>query len=331
MSRLYYDTDVDLNELKDKTVAVIGYGNQGSAQAQNLRDSGINVIIGVRQGKSWDKAESDGMKVLTIEDAAEKADIIHMLVPDEFQSQVYEADIEPYMSEGKVLSFSHGFNITYGGIKPPKNVDVVMVAPKGPGYTVRNLYKDGFGVPALIAVEQDFSGKAKDIVLAMAKAMHFTKPGVIETTFYEETTSDLFGEQVVLCGGVSHLIKTAFETLIENGYKPEVAYFECLHELKLIVDLIHEGGLSFMWQMVSNTAEYGGQTRGDRVISEDTKEEMKGILDEITSGKFADEWMKEVDRGMEYLRKERERERGEQIEVVGRKMRKLFQGAKEHD
>jgi len=326
MAKLYYDGDADLSTLSEKTIAVIGYGNQGSAQAQNLHDSGIDVVVGVREGgKSWDKAKSDGLKVSTIEDAAEKADIIHLLVPDEVQSQVYEASIKAYLSEGKVLSFSHGFNITFGWIKPPPNIDLIMVAPKGIGYMVRQLYKEGVGVPALIAVEQDFSGNAKAIALALAKAMRFTKPGVLETTFYEETTSDLFGEQVVLCGGVTQLIKAGFETLVEKGYQPEIAYFECLHELKLITDLIQQGGMGFMWQMVSNTAEFGGRTRGSRIISDATKEEMKKIWEEITSGKFAEEWRKESEGGMKFLREEREKEKEEQIEVVGRRIRELFQ------
>jgi ketol-acid reductoisomerase len=326
MAKLYYDGDADLSILSEKTIAVIGYGNQGSAQAQNLHDSGIDVVVGVREGgKSWDKAKSDGLKVSTIEDAAEKADIIHLLVPDEVQSQVYEASIKAYLSEGKVLSFSHGFNITFGWIKPPPNIDLIMVAPKGIGYMVRQLYKEGVGVPALIAVEQDFSGNAKEIALAMAKAMRFTKPGVLETTFYEETTSDLFGEQVVLCGGATQLIKAGFETLVEKGYQPEIAYFECLHELKLITDLIQQGGMGFMWQMVSNTAEFGGRTRGSRIISDATKEEMKKIWEEIENGKFAEEWRKESEGGMKFLREEREKKKEEQIEVVGRRIRELFQ------
>ncbi len=329
MARLYYDGDADLSVLSGKTVAVIGYGNQGSAQAQNLHDSGIEVVVGLREGgKSWSKAKSDGLKVSAIEDAAEKADIVHMLVPDEVQSQVYEASIRPYLSEGKVLGFSHGFNINFGWIKPPENIDLIMVAPKGPGYMVRQLYKEGFGVPALIAVEQDFSGNAKEIALAMAKAMRFTMPGVLETTFYEETTSDLFGEQVVLCGGVTELIKAGFETLVEKGYQPEIAYFECLHELKLITDLIQQGGMGFMWQMVSNTAEFGGKTRGSRIISEATKAEMKKIWEEIKDGKFAAEWRKESEGGMKFLNAQREKEKEEQIEVVGRRIRELFQTAK---
>ncbi len=329
MAKLYYDVDADLSVLSGKTIAVIGYGNQGSAQAQNLHDSGIDVVVGLREGgKSWSKAKSDGLKVSAIEDAAEKADIIHILVPDEVQSQVYKASIEPYLSEGKVLGFSHGFNITFGWIKPPENIDLIMVAPKGPGYMVRQLYKEGFGVPALIAVEQDFSGNAKTIALAMAKAMKFTKPGVLETTFHEETTSDLFGEQVVLCGGVAELIKAGFETLVEKGYQPEIAYFECLHELKLITDLIQQGGMGFMWQMVSNTAEFGGRTRGSRIISAATKAEMKKIWEEIISGKFAEEWRKESEGGMKFINAQREKEKAEQIEVVGRRIRELFQTAR---
>jgi ketol-acid reductoisomerase len=325
MAKLYYDGDADVGVLSGKTIAVIGYGNQGSAQARNLHDSGIDVVVGVREGgNSWERAKSDGLSVSPIEHAAERAEIIHLLVPDEVQSKVYESSIKPYLRAGKVLGFSHGFNITFRWIKPPEDIDLIMVAPKGPGYMVRRLYKEGFGVPALIAVEQDFSGNAKEIALAMAKAMRFTKPGVLETTFYEETTSDLFGEQVVLCGGVSELIKVGFETLVEKGYQPEVAYFECLHELKLITDLIQQGGLGFMWQMVSNTAEFGGRTRGSRIISEATKAEMKKIWDEIEAGKFAEEWRKESDGGMKFLKEQREKEQEEQIEVVGRRIRALF-------
>ncbi|MCW7071395.1 MAG: ketol-acid reductoisomerase [Methanophagales archaeon] len=328
MAKLFYDEDADLGVLSGKTVAVVGYGNQGSAQAQNLHDSGVEVVVGVREGgKSWERARADGLKVATVEDAVAGAEIIHLLVPDEVQSQVYEASIKPHLSEGKALGFSHGFNITFGWIKPPENIDLIMIAPKGPGFMVRQLYNEGFGVPALIAVEQDFSGNAKATALALAKAMNFTKPGVLETTFYEETTSDLFGEQVVLCGGVSELVKAGFETLVEKGYQPEVAYFECLHELKLITDLVQQGGLGFMWQMVSNTAEFGGRTRGSRIISGATKQEMRRIWDEIVSGKFAEEWRKESEGGMKFLRAEREKEKEEQIEVVGRRIRELFQTA----
>ncbi|RLI89418.1 MAG: ketol-acid reductoisomerase [Candidatus Altiarchaeales archaeon] len=325
MAKIYYDKDVELSILADKTVAIIGYGNQASAQAKNMRDSGVKVIIGCREnGKSWYKAMNDGFDVFSIEEAAKRGDIIHILIPDEVQPEVYKNYIESHLSEGKALCFSHGFNIRFKTILPPKNVDVIMVAPKGPGILVRKTYVDGFGTPALIAVEQDYSGKAKEIALALAKAIGATRAGVIETTFAEETETDLFGEQVDLCGGVTELIKASFDTLVEAGYQPEVAYFETLHELKLIVDLIQEGGLEYMWSCVSNTAEYGGRTRGKRIIDSHVRENMKKILEEIKSGKFAEEWISEYRAGLKTLKKLREEEKNLQIEKVGEKLRRMF-------
>jgi len=324
VAKIYKEEDADLGVLAGKTIAVIGYGNQGEAQAKNLRDSGVSVVVGVREGgASWKRASADGFRVLPIEKAAEEGDVVHMLIPDEVQAKVYEK-IAPHLSEGNALSFSHGFNIYFKWIEPPKNVDVFMVAPKGPGFMVRRLYEEGFGVPALVAVEQNFTGHAFELALAMAHALGCTRAGVIETTFYEETTSDLFGEQVVLCGGVTALIEAAFETLVEAGYQPEVAYFECLHELKMIVDLIQQGGIEFMWQNVSNTAEYGGRTRGNRIITEKTKEEMRRILEEVKSGKFAEEWRRESEGGMQFLKKAREEGKKKQIELVGQQIRAMF-------
>lgn len=324
MAKLYHEEDANLDALEGKKVAIIGYGNQGSAQAQNLKDSGIDVVVGLRKGPSWKRAAEDGMRVLPMDGAAKEADIIHILVPDEVQHRVYGKYIKDELERGNALGFSHGFNITFKCIEPPGDVDVIMIAPKAPGYMVRKLYQEGFGTPALVAVEQDVTGKAKDVALAMAKAMHFTKAGVLETTFYEETTSDLFGEQVVLCGGVSELIKSSFNTLVDAGYQPELAYFECMHELKLITDLFYQGGMEFMWKMVSNTAEYGGRTRGKRIINEQSKREMKKILEDIKSGKFAEEWIKECKNGMQFLQNARKKDKKEKIEIVGKKIRKLF-------
>jgi ketol-acid reductoisomerase len=267
MTRIYYDNDIDLDILKDETIAIIGYGIQGHAQAQNMRDSGLKVICGLRKGGgSWKKASAAGFEVLPIDEAAEKGDIIHILIPDEKQPEVYEKLIKSGLQKGNAISFSHGFNIRFGQIVPPDHVDVIMMAPKGPGAIVRREYSDGFGVPALIAVEQDYTGRAKERALAMAKANGASRAGVLETTFSEETETDLFGEQVDLCGGCADLITASFETLVDAGYQPEIAYFECLHELKLIVDLIYSKGIEGMWQNVSNTAEYGGRTRGNRRI-----------------------------------------------------------------
>jgi ketol-acid reductoisomerase len=324
MAKVYYDKDVDLNVLKDKVIAIIGYGNQGSAQAQNMRDSGLNVIIGSIADASAEKARQDGFEVLPIAEAARKADIIQLLLPDEVQSEVYASEIKGGLKPGKTLMFSHGFNIRFKRIKPPKNVDVIMVAPKAPGIRVRETFLEGFGTPALIAVGQDYSGKAKENVLALARALGATRAGVLETTFSEETETDLFGEQVDLCGGVSELIKASYDTLVEAGYQPELAYFETLHELKLITDLIQKGGLVYMWKCISNTAEYGGRTRGKKIITERTRKEMKKILKDIRSGRFAREWVAECKNGMPNLNRMREEDGKLQIEQVGSKLREMF-------
>jgi len=324
MAKLYYDKDADLGILEGKTVAIIGYGNQGSAQAQNMRDSGLDVIIGSRKGRGYDSASEDGFDVMPIDEAAKKADIIHILIPDEFQADVYKKDIQPNLEEGNALMFSHGFNIRFRCITPPENIDVIMVAPKGPGIMVRQTYVDGFGTPALIAVEQDYTGRAKETVLALAKAIGSTRAGVLETSFTEETETDLFGEQVDLCGGVTEMIKASFDILVENGYQPELAYFETLHELKLITDLIQKGGLEYMWTCVSNTAEYGGRTRGKRVIDERVRENMRKILRDIQSDKFAREWIDECKKGMPNLKRMREEDSQLEIEKVGAELRKMF-------
>ncbi|MCX6693937.1 MAG: ketol-acid reductoisomerase [Methanomicrobiales archaeon] len=289
----FFDADADLGLLKGKKVAVIGYGSQGRGQALNLRDSGINVIIGLRPGRSWEIASSEGMVVQSVPDAVKNADIIQVLIPDEHQAAVYRTEIRPHLADGKCLMFSHGFNIHYGQIVPPPNVDVIMVAPKGPGHMVRRQYEEGRGVPALIAVHQDHSGNAKKTALAYAKAIGATRAVVLETSFREETETDLFGEQAVLCGGVTSLVKAGFETLVEAGYSPEMAYLEVLHELKLIVDLIYEGGLSKMRSAISNTAQYGDLTRGPRIIGPEVYAAMEEILHEIQNGEFAKEWILE--------------------------------------
>ncbi len=293
MLKKYYESDADLGVLKGKRVAVIGYGSQGRGQSLNLRDSGLDVVIGLRKGKSWDAAVKDGMTVMSVAEAVKKSDIIQILLPDEHQGAVYKNEILPNLSDKKVLMFSHGFNIHFGQIVPPETVDVIMVAPKGPGFMVRRQYEEGKGVPALIAIHQDHSGKAHEIALAYAKGIGATRAVVLETSFREETETDLFGEQAVLCGGCTSLVKAGFETLVDAGYEPEMAYLEVLHELKLIVDLIYEGGLTNMRKYISNTAQYGDLTRGPRVIGEESYEAMQEILEEIQSGKFAREWMLE--------------------------------------
>ncbi len=293
MLKKYYDADADLSVLKGKRIAVIGYGSQGRGQSLNLKDSGLDVVIGLRKGKSWDAAVKDGMKVMTVAEAVKKADIIQILLPDEHQAAIYKTEIMPNLSDNKCLMFSHGFNIHFGQIVPPPKVDVIMVAPKGPGFMVRRQYEEGKGVPALIAVHQDHSGKAHQMALAYAKGIGATRAVVLETSFREETETDLFGEQAVLCGGCTSLVKAGFETLVDAGYEPEMAYLEVLHELKLIVDLIYEGGLTNMRRYISNTAQYGDLTRGPRVIGPETYEAMQDILVEIQSGKFAREWMLE--------------------------------------
>lgn len=325
MVKMYYDNDADLSLLQGKTIAVLGYGSQGHAQSQNLNDSGLDVIVGLRkESKNWAQAEKDGLKVMTVAEACQAADLIQILLPDEVQGDIYKNEVFPYLKEGKCLVFSHGFNIHFGQIVPPANVDVFMVAPKSPGHLVRRMYAQGAGVPGLLAVYQDYSGKAKDFGLAYAKGIGCTRAGVIETTFKEETETDLFGEQAVLCGGATALVKAGFETLVEAGYQPEIAYFECLHELKLIVDLLYEGGLSWMRFSVSDTAQYGDLTRGPRVINEDTKEEMRQILYEIQSGIFAKEWMLENKVNRPVFNALNTMENEHLIEKVGAKLRNMM-------
>ena len=325
MPRRFYETDGSLAALEGKTVAIIGYGSQGHAHALNLRDSGVNVVVADMPGSpNWAQAEAAGLKTLTASEAAQAADVIMVLVPDHIQSAVYEKDLAAQMKPGKTLMFAHGFNIHFGQIKPPAGVDVSMIAPKAPGHRVRELYNEGVGVPALVAIQQDASGKALENALAYALALGCLKAGVIETSFREETETDLFGEQVVLCGGTSELIKAAFDTLVEAGYAPEMAYFECLHELKLIVDLIYEGGLSYMRFSVSDTAEYGDYTRGPRIINTETRKEMKKILSEIQSGEFARTWIEENKTGRKKFLKMREADRTSRIETVGKELRAMM-------
>lgn len=325
MAQMYYDNDAKLDFIASKTVAIIGYGSQGHAHALNLKESGVNVIVGLYEGsKSKAKAESAGLKVHTVAEAASLADWIMILLPDEVQRTVYEQEIAPYLTKGKVLSFAHGFNIHFGQIVPPADVDVVMIAPKGPGHLVRRTYEQGQGVPALFAVYQDASGEARDRAMAYAKGIGGTRAGILETSFREETETDLFGEQAVLCGGLSALIKAGFETLVSAGYQPELAYFECLHEVKLIVDLIVEGGLTAMRNSISNTAEYGDYTRGPRIITDETRAEMKKILSEIQSGQFAREFILENQAGKPGFTAMRRREAEETIEEVGKDLRAMF-------
>jgi ketol-acid reductoisomerase len=323
--KIYYEADTDLKHLKGKTVAIIGYGSQGHAQAQNLKDSGVNVIIGQRPGgKNYDLAIEHGFKPVSAEEAAKNADIIQILLPDEFQREVYEKEIAKHLTKGKALVFSHGFNIHYGQITPPKDVDVYMVAPKAPGHTVRREYVNGAGVPALIAIHQDASGNAKSLALAQANAIGSAKVGVIETSFREETETDLFGEQVVLCGGVSALIKAGFETLTEAGYAPEMAYFECLHEVKLIVDLIYESGLQGMRYSVSDTAEYGDYITGPKIVTDDTRKAMKKALLDIQSGVFAKDFILEARAGKPRMHAERRNGKEHLIEQVGSRLREMM-------
>lgn len=325
MARMYYDADANLDLLAGKTIAIIGYGSQGHAHALNLKDSGMNVIVGLYPGsKSATKAKDAGLTVHSVADAAKTADLIMILLPDEVQRSVYHQEIEPNLSAGNVLLFAHGFNINFGQIVPPADVDVVMVAPKGPGHLVRRTYEQGQGVPALFAVYQDSTGQARDRAMAYAKGIGGTRAGVLETTFREETETDLFGEQVVLCGGLSALIKAGFETLVNAGYQPELAYFECLHEVKLIVDLIVEGGLASMRDSISNTAEYGDLTRGPRIVTDATRAEMKKILDEIQTGQFAREFVLENQSGKAGFMAMRRREAEHPIEEVGKDLRSMF-------
>jgi len=322
MAKMFYDEDGDLSLLSGKTVAVIGYGSQGHAHAQNFRDSGVKVIIGLYDGsKSAERAKADGFEVYNTDEAVKKADIVMMLVNDEKMAPIYREKVAPHLKAGMVLCFAHGFNIHFHQIVPPGNIDVIMIAPKGPGHTVRSQFAEGKGVPCLIAVYQDASGKAKDIALAYAKGIGGTRAGVLETTFKEETETDLFGEQCVLCGGVTALMKAGFDTLVEAGYQPESAYFECVHEMKLIIDLVIKGGLSYMRYSISDTAEYGDYCVGDRIITEDTKKEMRKVLSEIRDGSFAQKWIDENRAGQPSFQAKRKQESELLIEKVGAGLR----------
>ncbi len=325
MATIYYDKDADLARLKNKTVAIIGYGSQGHAHALNLRDSGVKVVVGLHaESRSRAKAEAQGLVVKTVADAARAADFIMILTPDTGQQKLYQESIAPALGRGKTLMFAHGFNIRFGTITPPPGVDVSMVAPKAPGHRVREVFVEGGGTPALLAVHQDASGKAKENALAYAKAIGATRAGVLETTFAEETETDLFGEQAVLCGGVSALVKAGFETLVKAGYQPEVAYFECMHELKLIVDLMYRGGLNYMRYSVSDTAEHGDYTGGQRLINEETLGEMHKMLSEIQDGSYADKWIKENEAGRPWFNEQRKFERNHPIEKVGKELRAMM-------
>jgi ketol-acid reductoisomerase len=325
MAKRYYEKDADLNLLKGRTVAIIGYGSQGHAHALNLHDSGIDVVVAELPGSpNWAKALATGLPVMNAAEAAAAASVLMILVADHHQAPLYHTDIAPHMTAGKTLMFAHGFNIHFGQIVPPNDVDVSMIAPKAPGHRVRELFTEGVGVPALVAIHQNPSGQALPRALAYALALGCLKAGVIETTFREETESDLFGEQAVLCGGVSELIRAGFETLVEAGYAPEIAYFECLHELKLIVDLIQEGGLAYMRYSVSDTAEYGDYTRGPRIINQQVREEMKRMLAEVQSGQFAREWIEENRTGQKNFLAMREAARHQPLEQVGRELRQMM-------
>ena len=325
MTKMYYQEDCNVDLIKEKTIAIIGYGSQGHAHALNLKDSGMNVIVGLYTGsKSWPIAEKAGLTVMTAFDAAKAADIIMILINDEKQPALYSESIAPNLTAGKSLVFAHGFNIHFGQIVPPSDVDVWMVAPKGPGHTVRSQFEEGKGVPDLIAIYQDATGKAKDYALAYAAGIGGGRAGILETSFQEETETDLFGEQAVLCGGVTELIKAGFETLVEAGYQPEIAYFECLHEMKLIVDMINQGGFSYMRYSISDTAEYGDYVTGKRIITEDTRKEMKNVLTEIQEGTFARNWILENRVNRPYFNAKRRMEKENLIEVVGEKLRGMM-------
>jgi ketol-acid reductoisomerase len=322
---IYYDDDADLSLIEGRKVAVLGYGSQGHAHALNLRSSGVDVRVGLREGSSsWAKAEAAGLRVLEIGRACDEADVIMVLLPDTEQARVYKESIEPNLRDGDSRAFAHGFNIHFGQIRPPQGVDVWMIAPKGPGHLVRRTFEDGGGVPALVAVGQDATGKAKEVALSYAKGIGATRAGVLDTTFEEETETDLFGEQVILCGGLTALIQAAYETLVDAGYQPESAYFECMHEVKLIVDLIYEGGISNMRFSISDTAEYGDMTRGPRIVTDETKAEMRRILDEIQSGRFAKEWINENQAGRPVFNALRRKSAAHPIEAVGAQLRSMM-------
>jgi ketol-acid reductoisomerase len=325
MATIYYDTDANPELIKSKKVAIIGYGSQGHAHALNLQDSGVEVKVGLRPGsKSTQKAEADGATVVSVEEAAQWADVIMMLAPDTVQPKIYQEKVLPNLTAGKTLMFAHGFNIRYGTITPPENVDVSMIAPKAPGHRVREVYVEGGGTPSLLAVHQDTSGRAKDVALSYAYALGATRAGVLETTFSEETETDLFGEQAVLCGGVTELVKAGFETLVKAGYQPEIAYFECMHELKLIVDLMYRGGLNYMRYSVSDTAEHGDYTAGPKIITEETRGAMRQLLDDIQNGTYAKNWIEENENGRPWFNKVRHQEQDLLLEKVGADLRKMM-------
>jgi ketol-acid reductoisomerase len=325
MANIYYEKDADRSALEGQKIGVLGFGSQGHAHAQNLKDSGFDVRVGLREGsKSWSKAEQAGLRVLPTAEAAAEAEVVMILLPDTSQAKVYAEDVAPNLKAGDMLMFAHGFNVHFGTITPPADVDVTMIAPKGPGHLVRRTYEQGIGTPALVAVHQDATGKARERALAYALGIGVARAGVIETSFKEETETDLFGEQVVLCGGTTALVQGGFETLVAAGYQPEIAYFECLHELKLIVDLMYEGGMSWMRYSISDTAEYGDYTRGPRVVDDRTREEMRRILDEIQSGQFAKEWIAEAEGGFPEFKRLRDRARTSRLEEVGRGLRQMM-------
>lgn len=332
MSKMYYEKDADMSKLKDKTVAIIGYGSQGHAHALNLHESGIDVIVGLYNGsKSWKKAEDAGLRVMTTEEAVKKADVVMILVNDEKQAKLFKESIEPNLKKGAYLAFAHGFNIHFGQIKPSSDINVIMIAPKGPGHTVRSQYLEGKGVPSLIAVSQDPSGDSHDVALAYAAAIGAGRAGIFETTFKEETETDLFGEQAVLCGGVTALIKAGFDTLVEAGYQPEMAYFECCHEMKLIVDLINQGGFEFMRYSISDTAEYGDYVTGPKIITDETKKAMKGVLKDIQEGTFARNWLLENQVGRPFFNAKKRIEADTLLEKTGKELRSLMSWLKKEE
>lgn len=323
-AKLYYDDNADLKWLADKTVAIIGYGSQGHAHALSLRDSGVRVVVGVRPGASRERAKEQGLETMDVKDAARIADVVMILAPDHLQGEIFRNEIEPGLEPGNALAFAHGFNIHFGQIQPSPDIDVFMIAPKAPGHLVRRLYIEGQGTPGLVAIHQDATGHAMDVALAYAKGIGCTRAGTLETTFKEETETDLFGEQTVLCGGVTHLIQSGFETLVEAGYQPEIAYFETLHEMKLIVDLIYEGGMEAMWYSVSDTAEYGGLTVGPKIVTDETRKSMQEVLKDIQTGSFADRWMAENRKGREEFTALRTQSKTHPIEEVGHELRGMM-------